>query len=316
VDRIEVQMKVDANDIDQRLLAGTADVDLGGTGVQAQARSTLLQDEEQKQYADNPQTGFLRYAMLSTKVPPFDNVDCRKAVLYAADHEAIQAAWGGEVGGDIATTVIPPTVKGYEEADTYGFLEDKNGNVEKAKEALTKCGKPDGFSTKIAVRGDRPKDVASGEAIQQSLEKVGITTSIQKYPSGDWSAQYGGNPEFVHANGLGIMVAGWGADWPSGFGFLSQIADGRAIKPSGGNYNQMELDDPEVNALLDKGIQTADEDERNAIWAEADAKVMESAAILPFVYEKSLLYRPESLTNVFVTLAYGGMYDYTALGKQ
>ena len=315
VDRIEVQMKVDAADIDQRLLAGTADLDLGGTGVQAQARATLLQDEEKKKYADNPQTGFLRYAMLSTKVPPFDNIECRKAVLYAADHEAIQAAWGGEVGGDIATTVLPPPVVGYKEADVYGFLEDKNGNADKAKEALKACGQPNGFSTKIAVRGDRPKDVASGEAIQQSLSKIGIKTTIQKYPSGDWSAQYGGNPQFVHANGLGIIVAGWGPDWPSGFGFLSQLVDGRAIKPNGGNYNQMELNDPAINELLDKGIQATDTEERNAIWAEVDAKVMESAAILPFVYEKTLLYRGPDLTNVFVAAPYG-MYDYTSIGKQ
>ena len=315
VDRIEVQLKVDANDIDQRLLAGTADVDLGGTGVQAQARASILQDETRKKNADNPQTGFLRYAMLSVNVKPFDNIECRKAVLYAADHEAIQAAWGGPVGGDIATTVLPPPVVGYKEADVYNFLDNPNGDPDAAKEALTKCGQPNGFSTKIAVRGDRPKDVASAEAIQQSLDKIGIKTSIQKYPSGDWSAQYGGNPEFVHANGLGIMVAGWGPDWPSGFGFLSQLVHGEAIKPTGGNYNQMELNDPEVNSLLDKGIEETDSEARNEIWAQVDEKVMASAAILPFVYEKTLLYRPDNLTNVFVSTPYG-MYDYTALGKK
>jgi len=315
VDRIEVQEKVDAADIDQRLVAGTADLDLGGTGVQAQTRSTLLQDPVKKNQADNPQTGFLRYAMMSVNVPPFDNADCRKAVLYAADHEAIQSAWGGPVGGDIATTALPPNVAGYKQADVYGFLADKNGSVDKAKQALTACGQPTGFSTKIAVRGDRPKDVASGEALQQSLDKVGIKTEIVKYPSGDWSAQYAGNPKFVKANGLGIMVAGWGADWPSGFGFLSQIADGRAIAPSGGNYNQMELNDPTVNKLLDDGIKTTDLDARNEMWSQVDAKVMESGALLPFVYEKTLLYRDPSLTNVFVSPSYG-MYDYTTIGKQ
>jgi peptide/nickel transport system substrate-binding protein len=314
VDRIEVQFKVDANDIDQRLLNGQADVDLGGTGVQAQARATILQDNNQKKNADNPQTGFLRYAMLSTQVAPFDNADCRKAVLYAADHEAIQAAWGGSVGGDIATTALPPSVVGYKKADEYGFLKDKNGNADKAKQALQACGQPNGFSTKIAVRGDRPKEVASAEALQQSLDKVGIKTTIEQYPSGDWSAQFAGNPQFVHANGLGIIIAGWGADWPSGFGFLSQLVDGRAIKANGGNYNQMELNDPEINALLDKGIQTADENQRNDIWTQVDQKVMASGALLPFVYEKTLLYRPESLTNVFVTAAYG-QYDYTQFGK-
>jgi peptide/nickel transport system substrate-binding protein len=283
--------------------------------VQAQARALLLQDPAKKNQVDNPQTGFLRYAMMSVNVPPFDNADCRKAVLHAADHTAIQAAWGGPIGGDIATTALPPNVAGYKQADVYGFLANPNGNPEQAKQSLAACGQPNGFSTKIAVRGDRPEDVASGEALQQSLERVGIKTEIAKYPSGDWSAQYAGNPKFVKANGLGIMVAGWGADWPSGFGFLSQIADGDAIAPNGGNYNQMELNDPTINKLLDDGIQTTDLDARNEIWSQVDAKVMESGALLPFVYEKTLLYRGPSLTNVFVSPSYG-MYDFTTLGKQ
>jgi peptide/nickel transport system substrate-binding protein len=248
-------------------------------------------------------------------VAPFTNADCRKAVLYAADHEALQSAYGGPVGGDIATTAIPPTVAGYQKADVYGFLQDKNGNVQKAKDELNKCGKPSGFSTKIAVRGDRPKEVAAGEALQQSLAKVGIKTTIAKFPAGDYSGQYAGNTSYVHSHGLGIIIAGWGADWPSGFGFLSQIADGRAIKTGGGNYNEMELNDPSINALLDKGIQTTDTNTKNGIWAQVDQKIMASGALLPFVYEKTLLYRPPSLTNVYVTEAYG-MYDYTQFGKK
>jgi len=314
VDRIELQEKVDANDIDQRLLAGTAQVDLGGTGVQAQARSTILQDDALKKNADNPVNGFARYAMLSVNVPPFDNADCRKAVLHAADHEAIQGAYGGELGGAIATTLMPPNVVGYQEADPYGFLDNPNGNPDEATKSLEACGQPDGFTTKIAVRGDRPKEVAAAEALQQSLDKVGITTEIQQYPSGDWSAQFAGNPEFVKANGLGIIIAGWGPDWPSGFGYLSQIVDGRAIKPQGGNYNQMELNDPAINELLDKGIQTTDLEERNSIWNEIDEKVMESGAFLPFVYEKVLLYRPETLTNVFVDKSFG-QYWFPQLGS-
>ena len=314
VDKIEATMKVDANDIDNRLLSGALDVALDGTGVQAQTRAKVLGSADLKKQADNPVTGFLRYAMLSTQVPPFDNIECRKAVQYAVDRVATQAAWGGEVGGAIATTALPPNILGYEKTVTWQAGPDNRGDATKAKEALTACGQPNGFATNIAVRGDRPKDVATGEAIQASLDKVGIKAQIKKYPSGDWSAQYAGVPAFVHKNKLGIIIAGWGADWPSGFGFLSQIVDGRAIGASG-NYNQMELNDPSINALLDKGIQTEDTNERNKIWAEVDKKVMESAALLPVVYEKTLLYRPKNLTNVFINPAYG-MYDYSQIGVQ
>ncbi|GII00020.1 ABC transporter substrate-binding protein [Planobispora takensis] len=313
-DRIEVQFKQNAEDIDQRLLAGQVHADLGGTGVQPAARAKIVADPKLKDSTDNPYTPFNRYAMMSTKVAPFDNIDCRKAVQYATDQVATQAPWGGPLGGDIGSTLMTPTTVGYQQFDLFPNGADNKGDAAKAKESLSACGQPNGFETNIAVRGDRPKEVQVAEALQASLDKVGIKATIKKYPSGDWSAQYAGRPDFVHKNKLGIMIAGWGADWPSGFGFLSQIVDGRFIKDSG-NYNMMELNDQAVNDLLDKGIQTTDAAERNKIWGEVDKKVMESAAFLPFVYEKTLLFRPSSLTNVYVHPAYG-MYDYTWLGVQ
>ncbi|NUT42654.1 MAG: ABC transporter substrate-binding protein [Thermoactinospora sp.] len=310
-DRIEVQFKQDANDIDNRLLAGQLHVDLGGTGVQPAARGKIVADEKLKDATDNPYTPFNRYMMISTQVKPFDNIECRKAIQYAVDKVATQAPWGGPLGGDIGSTLMTPTTVGYQAYNLFETPENK-GDQAKAKEHLTACGQPSGFETNIAVRGDRTKEVQVAEAVQAALAKVGIKATIKKYPSGDWSAQYAGKPEFVHSNNLGLMIAGWGADWPSGFGFLSQIVDGRFIKASG-NYNMMELNDKAVNDLLDKGIQTTDPAERNKIWAEVDKKVMESAAFVPFVYEKTLIYRPANLTNVYVHPAYG-MYDYTWLG--
>ncbi|MFC4062124.1 ABC transporter substrate-binding protein [Planomonospora corallina] len=311
-DRIEVQFKQNAEDIDNRLMAGQIHVDLGGTGVQPAARAKIVGSQQLKDSTDNPYTPFNRYAMMSTKVAPFDNIDCRKAVQYAVDKVATQAPWGGPLGGDIATTGMTPTTVGYKQFDLYPNGADKKGDLAKAKEHLAACGQPNGFETNIAVRGDRTKEVQVAEALQASLDRVGIKATIKKYPSGDWSAQYAGKPDFVHQNKLGLMIAGWGSDWPSGFGFLSQIVDGRFIKPAG-NYNMMELNDPTVNELLDKGIQTTDPAARNEIWAQVDQKVMESAAFLPFVYEKTLIFRPASLTNVYVHPAYG-MYDYTWLG--
>jgi peptide/nickel transport system substrate-binding protein len=71
--------------------------------------------------------------------------------------------------------------------------------------------------------------------------------------------------------------------------------------------------DPAVDALLDKAVATTDETARNKIWAEVDKKVMDDAFILPGVYAKGLLYRPKTLTNVFISNGFQ-MYDYLALG--
>ena len=73
------------NEIDNQLLDGTLDVDTGQVGVQQAAQAKILLDPELKKNADEPITGFIRYFAISTVVPPFDNIHCRKAVQYAAD---------------------------------------------------------------------------------------------------------------------------------------------------------------------------------------------------------------------------------------
>jgi peptide/nickel transport system substrate-binding protein len=310
VDKIEVTLKVDAND--NRLIAGDADIDIAGTGVSAAAQAKILSDPNLKKNADNPLTGFLRYIAIGTKVKPFDNVHCRKAVIYAADHEALQTAYGGPTSGDIATTALPPTVVGYQKADVYNMLQDKNGNVAKAKEELAACGQPNGFKTTIAARANRPKEVAGAEALQQALSKVGIQTDIQKFPSGQYFSNYAGSTNYAHSHNFGLMFMGWGADWPSGYGFLQQVFDGKSIKASG-NSNLSELDDPAINKIFDDSLTVTDSAQQAQMWTQVDQKVMEDAAIIPVVYDKALLYRNPEVTNVFVTPAYG-MYDYTAMG--
>jgi len=108
------------------------------------------------------------------------------------------------------------------------------------------------------------------------------------------------------------MIYGWGADWPDGFGFLSQITDSRVIRPAGGNSN-LSVKDPEVDKLIDQALVETDTAAREKIWVQVDKKVMEDAYVLPGIWAKGLLYRPENLTNVFVSDGQG-MYDYLALG--
>jgi peptide/nickel transport system substrate-binding protein len=44
-------------------------------------------------------------------------------------------------------------------------------------------------------------------------------------------------------------------------------------------------------------------------------QVMKDAVLLPAVYAKALLYRPPSLTNVYIQPFYG-MYNYGVLGTK
>jgi peptide/nickel transport system substrate-binding protein len=109
------------------------------------------------------------------------------------------------------------------------------------------------------------------------------------------------------------MMMAWAADWPTGYGFLEQILDGATIKASG-NSNLSELNDPAINQMLAGAIQNSDASARTAAWSSIDKAAMQQAALVPLLYRKDLLFRPASVTNVYVTEAYG-MYDYLNVGS-
>jgi peptide/nickel transport system substrate-binding protein len=312
-DGYDMQMNVDAEDIDNRLISGDVDIALAGTGVTAASQSRVLSDPTLKARADNPTLSRLWYTSINPTVKPFDNIECRKAIEYAMDKTSYQTAFGGEfAGGALATGLLPPIIPGYKQSDLYPTPDGK-GDLTKAKESLVKCGQPNGFSTNISFRNERPKEKATAEAFQQQLAKIGIKVTPKGFPKKDYFSTYAGNPPYVAKNGLGLVINGWGADWNDGFGFLSQITDSRVIRDTGGSSNTS-VRIPEVDKLLDQAQSELDTSKREAIWAQIDQKVMEQAVIYPGVYAKSLLLRGKNLTNVFVNPQFG-MYDYLAVGK-
>ena len=310
--KITMTMNMNANDIDNRLLAGDLQVDAAGTGVQAAARAKILSTPSLKATSDDPIAGFTWFAGINTTLPPLNNVHCRMAVEYAANKTNYQDAYGGPIGGQIASTVANPSVVGYKSFDLYGATTDPGGNVTKAKQELAACGQPNGFSTGITYRSDRPKEVAAAQALQASLGQVGIKASLHGFPTATYDGNFAGVPKYAAQHGLGISFYGWAPDWPDGYGFFYYIADGKAISPAG-NTNLSQLNDPVVNDLLTKMTTTNDAATRNSYTGQIDHQIMKDAAILPGVYAKSLLFRPSSLTNVYVQTYYG-MYNYAVLG--
>ncbi|MFB7663105.1 ABC transporter substrate-binding protein [Kitasatospora sp. NPDC056138] len=311
-DKIVVKMNIDQATVDQDLLAGNAQVDLAGLGVDPQTQAKILRDQKLKSQTDNTYGGRLVYTAINTKVAPFDNLDCRKAVQYAIDKVSVQTALGGPIRGSIASTVLPPDIPGHQDFDLYA-TKDNKGDEAKAKDALKACGKPDGFSTTIIARSERAPEVAAATSIQAALKKVGITVDIQQYPQGKYFTDYAGVPKFTDDKNVGLIMMQWGADWPTGYGFLQQIVDGRAIKDSG-NSNLAQLNDPDINKLLDDAAVNTDQAAREKDYAAIDKKTMEDAVYVPLTYFKVFLYRPSSATNVASTPAFSGQYDYLNIG--
>ncbi|WP_037858132.1 ABC transporter substrate-binding protein [Streptomyces sp. NRRL S-340] len=313
-DKVSIKFFTNANDLDQRLISGDYDLDLSQTGLSPQGRQIAL--KQHKGNLDNPVSGFIRYAVFPQSVKPFDNEHCRKAVIYGADHVSLQTARGGPVaGGDIGTNMLPPSVAGGEgqKYDPYQLAgAGKNGDAAKAKDELKACGQPNGFKTTIAVRNNKPVEVATAQSLQAALKKINIDADIYQY-DGSQTTGIIGSPSNVEKKKFGIIIMGWGPDFPTVQGYGVPLWDSRDILQSGNN-NYALINDKTIDGLFDQYGTTLDDAKKAQLATQINHKVMEGGYYLPFVFEKLLNWRSSRLANVYTTNAYSGYYDFVNLG--
>ncbi len=310
VDKVVLTIDSSTTDADAKLKAGTFDANANDPGVTAGFQTQILTNPTLKANADDPVTPATRYLAVMPSVIP--DVNCRQAIFYATNKEALRRAYGGDVAGVVSGSMTPPGIEGNDpSANPYPVGSDNTGDLTKAKAALAACGKPNGFETKMAYATPSTKAAAAFTAEQQALGRVGIKVTPATADSSSYYTTFIGSPNNIKTQGLGIAIAGWGADFPTPVGFWNSIANGASIVPTG-NTNYPSLNDPQVNATLDQGPKgTVTEDQ----WKQMDAQIMKDAVYLPAFWESSLYYRNPRMTNVTCNNALAfGIYDFVNVG--
>lgn len=318
--RITLNFKVAATTVDEDLVHNNAQIDSGGRGVQTATQSQILSNPTLKANADDALNGFETYLAINTQLTPFTNIDCRMAVEWAINKQQVQTVDGGAVGGgQIATTVLPTANTGYAQSDIYKTPAEQ-GDVDKAKAEVAKCKTALGssFNPSFAIasyaQSDDPKAVAAADVVQQNLNAIGFNTQINQYPFSSLNSTYAGLPSFAQSHRIGVTVYAWGADFPTGYGYMDQVLTKDGINQSGGTYNLSYWDDPTFDGYINQALSQTDATTRAADYAKADQYAMSQAVIVPLLYQTALLYRAPSATNVYFNEAYG-MYDYQMIGS-
>jgi peptide/nickel transport system substrate-binding protein len=135
VDGLQQEVNTNYNDIFQNLIDGKIDVAAG-----TPPKGVLLQFETDPNYQ-----GWLKadpgdrtwYVTMNLLAPPFDDVHVRRAVNYALNKDGIRKAYGGELRGDIATSVEPPAVLPQSSSiDPYDSAANPQGQQDKAMEEM------------------------------------------------------------------------------------------------------------------------------------------------------------------------------------
>jgi peptide/nickel transport system substrate-binding protein len=215
-----------------------------------------------------------RYVSFNTRKPPFDNVNVRKAVIAATDRTALRLTRGGDTLGGLATHFIPPGIPGFDEAGGdkgpgFDFYASPTANLDLAKSYMKKGGFKTGLYTgpKLLMIGDnQPPASLTGEAFQSQLAKLGFKLNYRQVTHDTMISKFCGttkdHPELC-------PNFGWGKDFYDAQSMIDPIFNGKNIAPTG-NVNTSLVNDPKLNAGIDKAKLITNPTERAKAWAELD----------------------------------------------
>ncbi|SFL07603.1 ABC transporter substrate-binding protein [Geodermatophilus ruber] len=308
-DQVIVRTGLTGVERDQALLAGSADVDISGTGIQTPTTARLTGDVEGgaplRDRVDEVTSGVVRLLALPTNVAPTDNADCRAAVAQAVDRRAVQEVLGGS-GNAVRTSQLWP--RGL---DGGPDEPDPGPDLDAARKSLAACGQPDGFATVLAVP-DAATSVTVAEEIAGQLAEIGIRAEVRPLAAPSFYATDVGNPDNVAANGFGIVLATWTADFPTPGSFLVPLVDGRSVSPVG-NTNFARLADPAIDGLIDAARAAGDPAAARSAWQEVAAAAGDTGAYVPLTETRVQLLAGQRLRNGVVMTPFTG-YDLATAG--
>lgn len=307
-DAWEFTIGLDPATIDERLIAGQgSDVNAIAGNIQPATLPRLQTPQLKERVLEFPGI-CTTYMGLNTTKKHLDDVRVRQAISYAIDRTTIVNASGGTQLGDPSTTILPPSVAGHKDFDLYPS-EDGTGDVEAAKKLLSDAGLSDGFTLTLDIRAQESMQ-AQAEAVQQALERVGITVELNLI---DTSTYYEtiGTPSQQHD----AAITGWCPDWASSAAtFIPPLFDGRNIYEKG-NGNIAQINDPAINERIDEIKAMTDIDAANEQWGDLDEQILELAPVVPLMVAKGVMLPGENVTGLFssANAATGGI-DYVGVG--
>lgn len=262
--------------------------------------------------------GSYRFLPINTTLPPFDDIDVRKAVIAVFDREAARKARGGAVTGPLATHFLPPGIPGHEEAGGAAgpgvdFLAKPTGDLALAAAYMRKAGFPSGRYTGdqqfVMAAGNTPSERSVAQVTKAQFAKLGFDVRV-RYVSDDalftsWCPVPGRR---LLSCGSGLA---WLKDFPDPQPMLQPVFDGRLIRSSG-NTNYSELNDPAINAAM-SAASALSGSARARAWGAIDLQILATAAAIPLQWDISTLIRSKDVVGVPNTTFGSWDFSYTSL---
>jgi peptide/nickel transport system substrate-binding protein len=254
-----------------------------------------------------------RYISLNTTVKPLDNVDVRRAISAAIDRTALRQTRGGPAIGVLANHFLPPGVVGFDEAGGekgFGFdFTPPTANVAVAQKYLKKAGYSSGKYTGgplLTVADNQSPAKETAEAIQSQLAKIGVKLQLREVPHATMLTKFCQVPK---ADVAICPNFGWGADFFSAQSFFDPLFNGKNLVQSG-NVNTAEVNNPKINAQIEKAKTIIDPGASGQAWADLDKEVTDQSYFVTWLWDNYVGLESTNVNGV-PTLFNSGAWDLT-----
>lgn len=194
----------------------------------------------------------------------------RQAIMYAIDREAlVEEVLSGE-GKVVDTLVHGPEWAMPDDLVHYGYDPDK------ARELLAEAGWDPSTEVRLEiVPGQRDRDTAT-TIVAAQLQEVGINAQVTPYEAAQLS-------DAIGQRDFDLLISGYGL-----FTIDPASMNARLMCSQAGGANISAYCNEELDALLQQGVATTDQAEREEIYAQAQRIVNEEVPIF-------VLYVPNTL---------------------
>ena len=303
LDKIIIEEGNDPNVGNRKVLNGQGlvgnPVDLAPT---PQFLKQNLNGAKKDQLLQSSYTGRTRWVALNVKAKPFDDINVRKAVFAGLDRRAMNLAFGGETVGKIATHIIPPGVAGFDEAGGFAgpdldYIKKPEGDPALAAEYLKKAGFSSGKYSGpplLMVSDNATNQKAAATAVLNSMKNLGFNVKLRPVTRDTMYSKYCSVPSSKTPI---CPSVGWLKDFADPQTMLDPTFNGKNILPTNSS-NWCQLNDPKLNAAMDKAQTVVGDQARAQAWAAIDKGVMETACAITWQWDKPYLVRSSNVNPV------------------
>jgi len=266
---------------------------------------TAVSTRYASQVHTNPQQATIAL-FLNTRVAPFNRLDVRRALNYAADRAAAVQVAGGPDVAQATCQILPPHFPGYRPYCPYTAGPQGSWSAPDLAKARALVAASGTRGMKITVWSWADLGGIGPYAVKL-LRSLGYRTSMKVRGIDSYFSLIGDSRTKAQ-----IGTAEWISDYPAPSGFFNPILTCASFLPnSPENVNNAQFCDPRIDRQINKALteQATNPDAARGLWERIDRQTVDQAPWVPLVNPKVVDVLSKRVGNYQYSPQLGVLFD-------